>query len=180
MWDLRKNFTAHRHDPVPLQTFPYPGSCMRMRLGMFHATMDRRASLRNAPTGRARVLAAQKKKSLKVPPVPQVTPASFWTPRGPTSFATAPTTASTCSTSAGSRPLQVKDDSSMGVGEGGRLCKALLLLSNPRLTVPSFFLPQWQFSVATRTPLFTSSPPSAPTTSSWPAVQVTITRTSGG
>ncbi|XP_075893705.1 denticleless protein homolog [Nelusetta ayraudi] len=40
MWDLRKNFTAHRHDPVPLQTFPYPGSCMRMRLGYSGLVLD--------------------------------------------------------------------------------------------------------------------------------------------
>ncbi|KAL7389024.1 hypothetical protein ABVT39_024995 [Epinephelus coioides] len=40
MWDLRKNYTAHRHDPVPLQTYPYPGSCMRMRLGYSGLVLD--------------------------------------------------------------------------------------------------------------------------------------------
>lgn len=40
MWDLRKNYTAHRHDPVPLQTYPYPGSCMRMRLGSLSTIPD--------------------------------------------------------------------------------------------------------------------------------------------
>uniref|UniRef100_A0A8C4EU43 Denticleless E3 ubiquitin n=1 Tax=Dicentrarchus labrax TaxID=13489 RepID=A0A8C4EU43_DICLA len=40
MWDLRKNYTAHRNDPVPLQTYPYPGSCMRMRLGYSGLVLD--------------------------------------------------------------------------------------------------------------------------------------------
>lgn len=40
MWDLRKNYTAHRQDPVPMQTYPYPGSCMRMRLGYSGLTLD--------------------------------------------------------------------------------------------------------------------------------------------
>ncbi|XP_040920511.1 denticleless protein homolog [Toxotes jaculatrix] len=40
MWDLRKNYTAHRQDPVPLQTYPYPGSCMRMRLGYSGLVLD--------------------------------------------------------------------------------------------------------------------------------------------
>ncbi|XP_037605806.1 denticleless protein homolog [Sebastes umbrosus] len=40
MWDLRKNYTAHRPDPVPLQTYPYPGSCMRMRLGYSGLVLD--------------------------------------------------------------------------------------------------------------------------------------------
>ncbi|XP_027139622.1 denticleless protein homolog [Larimichthys crocea] len=40
MWDLRKNYTAHHHDPVPLQTYPYPGSCMRMRLGYSGLVLD--------------------------------------------------------------------------------------------------------------------------------------------
>ncbi|XP_076612857.1 denticleless protein homolog [Chaetodon auriga] len=39
-WDLRKNYTAHRHDPVPLQTYPYPGSCMRTRLGYSGLVLD--------------------------------------------------------------------------------------------------------------------------------------------
>ncbi|XP_018550475.1 denticleless protein homolog [Lates calcarifer] len=40
MWDLRKNYTVHRQDPVPLQTYPYPGSCMRMRLGYSGLVLD--------------------------------------------------------------------------------------------------------------------------------------------
>nr|XP_046228420.1 denticleless protein homolog [Scatophagus argus] len=40
MWDLRKNYTAHHHDPVPLQTYPYPGSCMRTRLGYSGLVLD--------------------------------------------------------------------------------------------------------------------------------------------
>uniref|UniRef100_A0A3B4BEX4 Uncharacterized protein n=1 Tax=Periophthalmus magnuspinnatus TaxID=409849 RepID=A0A3B4BEX4_9GOBI len=40
MWDLRKNYAAHRQDPVPLQTFPYPGSSMRMRLGYSGLVLD--------------------------------------------------------------------------------------------------------------------------------------------
>uniref|UniRef100_UPI0037E7FA46 denticleless protein homolog n=1 Tax=Semicossyphus pulcher TaxID=241346 RepID=UPI0037E7FA46 len=40
MWDLRKNYTAHRQDPTPLQTYPYPGSCMRMRLGYSGLALD--------------------------------------------------------------------------------------------------------------------------------------------
>ncbi|XP_029281209.1 denticleless protein homolog [Cottoperca gobio] len=40
MWDLRKNYTANRHEPVPLQTYPYPGSCMRMRLGYSGLVLD--------------------------------------------------------------------------------------------------------------------------------------------
>uniref|UniRef100_A0A673BDB3 Denticleless E3 ubiquitin protein ligase homolog (Drosophila) n=1 Tax=Sphaeramia orbicularis TaxID=375764 RepID=A0A673BDB3_9TELE len=40
MWDLRKNYTALRQDPVALQTFPYPGSCMRMRLGYSGLVLD--------------------------------------------------------------------------------------------------------------------------------------------
>ncbi|XP_073349210.1 denticleless protein homolog [Pagrus major] len=40
MWDLRKNYTAHRQDPVPLQTYLYPGSCMRMRLGYSGLVLD--------------------------------------------------------------------------------------------------------------------------------------------
>ncbi|XP_034435587.1 denticleless protein homolog [Hippoglossus hippoglossus] len=39
-WDLRKNYTAHRQDPAPLQTYPYPGSCMRMRLGYSGLVLD--------------------------------------------------------------------------------------------------------------------------------------------
>ncbi|XP_070704959.1 denticleless protein homolog [Pempheris klunzingeri] len=40
MWDLRKNYTAHHHDPAPLQTYRYPGSCMRMRLGYSGLALD--------------------------------------------------------------------------------------------------------------------------------------------
>ncbi|XP_069030051.1 denticleless protein homolog [Embiotoca jacksoni] len=40
IWDLRKNYTAHHHDPVPLQTYPYPGSCMRTRLGYSGLVLD--------------------------------------------------------------------------------------------------------------------------------------------
>ncbi|KAF3702973.1 Denticleless protein -like protein [Channa argus] len=40
MWDLRKNYTAHHQDPVPLQTYAYPGSCMRMRLGYSGLVLD--------------------------------------------------------------------------------------------------------------------------------------------
>ncbi|XP_056283668.1 denticleless protein homolog [Pseudoliparis swirei] len=40
MWDLRKNYTALRQDPVPLQTYPYPGSCMRVRLGYSGLVLD--------------------------------------------------------------------------------------------------------------------------------------------
>ncbi|KAM9840606.1 denticleless protein homolog [Aulostomus maculatus] len=40
MWDLRKNYTAHHHDPVPLQTYPYPGSSVRMRLGYSGLVLD--------------------------------------------------------------------------------------------------------------------------------------------
>ncbi|XP_037100704.1 denticleless protein homolog [Syngnathus acus] len=40
MWDLRKNYTAHHHQPVALQTYPYPGSSMRMRLGYSGLVLD--------------------------------------------------------------------------------------------------------------------------------------------
>ncbi|XP_072218034.1 denticleless protein homolog [Leuresthes tenuis] len=40
MWDLRKNYTAYHHDPVPLQTYPYAGSCTRMRLGYSGLVLD--------------------------------------------------------------------------------------------------------------------------------------------
>ncbi|XP_077366752.1 denticleless protein homolog [Festucalex cinctus] len=40
MWDLRKNYTAHHHDPVALQTYPYPGSSMRVRLGYSGLVLD--------------------------------------------------------------------------------------------------------------------------------------------
>lgn len=40
MWDLRKNYSAHRQDPMPLQMFPYPGSSLRMRLGYSGLVLD--------------------------------------------------------------------------------------------------------------------------------------------
>lgn len=40
MWDLRKNYSAHRQEPIPLQTFPYPGSSLRMRLGYSGLVLD--------------------------------------------------------------------------------------------------------------------------------------------
>ncbi|XP_057679234.1 denticleless protein homolog [Corythoichthys intestinalis] len=40
MWDLRKNYTAHHHDPIAMQTYPYPGSSMRMRLGYSGLALD--------------------------------------------------------------------------------------------------------------------------------------------
>uniref|UniRef100_A0A3Q2XID5 Denticleless E3 ubiquitin protein ligase homolog (Drosophila) n=1 Tax=Hippocampus comes TaxID=109280 RepID=A0A3Q2XID5_HIPCM len=40
MWDLRKNYTAHHHEPVALQTYPYPGSSMRVRLGYSGLVLD--------------------------------------------------------------------------------------------------------------------------------------------
>ncbi|XP_076024090.1 denticleless protein homolog [Genypterus blacodes] len=39
MWDLRKNYTVHHHDPVPLQAYPYPGSCTR-KLGYSGLAVD--------------------------------------------------------------------------------------------------------------------------------------------
>ncbi|KAK2856103.1 hypothetical protein Q5P01_004838 [Channa striata] len=40
MWDLRKSYTAHHQDPVPMQMYAYPGSCMRMRLGYSGLVLD--------------------------------------------------------------------------------------------------------------------------------------------
>lgn len=40
MWDLRKNYSAHRQEPIPLQTFPYPGSSLRTRLGYSGLVLD--------------------------------------------------------------------------------------------------------------------------------------------
>uniref|UniRef100_A0A3B5AVH5 Denticleless E3 ubiquitin protein ligase homolog n=1 Tax=Stegastes partitus TaxID=144197 RepID=A0A3B5AVH5_9TELE len=40
MWDLRKTYTAHHQDPVPLQAYPYPGSCTRTRLGYSGLVLD--------------------------------------------------------------------------------------------------------------------------------------------
>ncbi|XP_056620512.1 denticleless protein homolog [Triplophysa dalaica] len=39
MWDLRKNYTAYHHNPHPLQTYPYPGSCTR-KLGYSGLSLD--------------------------------------------------------------------------------------------------------------------------------------------
>ncbi|MBN3309616.1 DTL protein, partial [Amia calva] len=39
MWDLRKNYTAHNQDPVPLQAYPYPGNSIR-KLGYSGLTLD--------------------------------------------------------------------------------------------------------------------------------------------
>ncbi|KAM9356017.1 denticleless protein homolog [Pholidichthys leucotaenia] len=40
MWDLRKNYTVYRSDPVPLQRYPYPGTCIRTRLGYSGLVLD--------------------------------------------------------------------------------------------------------------------------------------------
>ncbi|CAL1585594.1 unnamed protein product [Knipowitschia caucasica] len=40
MWDLRKHYSVHRQDPVPAQTFPYPGSSARTRLGYSGLVLD--------------------------------------------------------------------------------------------------------------------------------------------
>ncbi|XP_065124939.1 denticleless protein homolog [Paramisgurnus dabryanus] len=39
MWDLRKNYTAYHHNPLPLQAYPYPGSCTR-KLGYSGLSLD--------------------------------------------------------------------------------------------------------------------------------------------
>ncbi|XP_039593884.1 denticleless protein homolog [Polypterus senegalus] len=39
LWDLRKNYTAHLQDPVPLQSYPYPGSSLR-KLGFSSLVLD--------------------------------------------------------------------------------------------------------------------------------------------
>lgn len=56
-------------------------------------------------------------KSLNVFLMSQATPDWFWIPRGQTSSATALTTTSTCSTSVGSKPLQVNDDPNLSGGK---------------------------------------------------------------
>ncbi|KAM6954089.1 denticleless protein homolog [Aplochiton taeniatus] len=43
MWDLRKNYTVHHHDPIPLQAFPYPGSSTR-KLGYSGLVLDSKGS----------------------------------------------------------------------------------------------------------------------------------------
>ncbi|XP_015243479.1 PREDICTED: denticleless protein homolog [Cyprinodon variegatus] len=40
MWDLRKNYTVYRQDPVPMQIYPYAGSSTRMRLGYSGLVLD--------------------------------------------------------------------------------------------------------------------------------------------
>ncbi|XP_073484511.1 denticleless protein homolog [Aquarana catesbeiana] len=39
MWDLRKNYTAYRQDPIPAKAFPYPGSSTR-KLGYSSLVLD--------------------------------------------------------------------------------------------------------------------------------------------
>ncbi|XP_069810339.1 denticleless protein homolog [Dendropsophus ebraccatus] len=39
MWDLRKNYTAHRQDPIPTRSLPYPGSSTR-KLGYSSLVLD--------------------------------------------------------------------------------------------------------------------------------------------
>uniref|UniRef100_A0A672LT75 Denticleless protein homolog n=1 Tax=Sinocyclocheilus grahami TaxID=75366 RepID=A0A672LT75_SINGR len=39
MWDLRKNYTAYHPNPLPLQVYPYPGSCTR-KLGYSGLSLD--------------------------------------------------------------------------------------------------------------------------------------------
>uniref|UniRef100_A0A674E4T7 Denticleless E3 ubiquitin protein ligase homolog (Drosophila) n=1 Tax=Salmo trutta TaxID=8032 RepID=A0A674E4T7_SALTR len=39
MWDLRKNYTVYRHDPTPLQAYPYPGTSTR-KLGYSGLVLD--------------------------------------------------------------------------------------------------------------------------------------------
>ncbi|KAK6295008.1 hypothetical protein J4Q44_G00342340 [Coregonus suidteri] len=39
MWDLRKNYTAYHHDPIPLQAYPYPGTSTR-KLGYSGLVLD--------------------------------------------------------------------------------------------------------------------------------------------
>lgn len=107
MWDLRKNYTAHRHDPVPLQTYPYPGSCMRMRLGRYCTTLGVKLNWN--------MQINQNKPSDALHVVLQVILDSFWTLRDPTSYVTAPTTISTCSMSAEWKRLQVIKDSALTV-----------------------------------------------------------------
>ncbi|KAJ3606219.1 hypothetical protein NHX12_025739 [Muraenolepis orangiensis] len=40
IWDLRKNYTAHHHDPVPLQMYPYPGSSTRKLVAVFNGHLN--------------------------------------------------------------------------------------------------------------------------------------------
>ncbi|NP_775348.1 denticleless protein homolog [Danio rerio] len=39
MWDLRRNYTAYHQNPLPLQAYPYPGSCTR-KLGYSGLSLD--------------------------------------------------------------------------------------------------------------------------------------------
>ncbi|XP_060686891.1 denticleless protein homolog isoform X3 [Hemiscyllium ocellatum] len=43
MWDLRKSYTIHHQDPVPVQSFPYPGSSAR-KLGYSNVVLDSKGS----------------------------------------------------------------------------------------------------------------------------------------
>ncbi|XP_041069701.1 denticleless protein homolog isoform X1 [Carcharodon carcharias] len=43
MWDLRKNYTIHHQDPVPVQSFPYPGTSAR-KLGYSNIVLDSKGS----------------------------------------------------------------------------------------------------------------------------------------
>lgn len=109
MWDLRKNYTAHHHNPIPLQAYPYPGSCMRMRLGAFYTRLD------NVFLSKICKPTEYVYMQYVVGNVLQVTLDLFWTPRGPTSSVTALMIASTCSMSVGLKPLQVKNDYKLNV-----------------------------------------------------------------
>ncbi|XP_072364750.1 denticleless protein homolog isoform X2 [Scyliorhinus torazame] len=43
VWDLRKNYTLHHQDPVPVQSFPYPGTSAR-KLGYSSLVLDSKGS----------------------------------------------------------------------------------------------------------------------------------------
>uniref|UniRef100_UPI00398E9426 denticleless protein homolog isoform X2 n=1 Tax=Pristiophorus japonicus TaxID=55135 RepID=UPI00398E9426 len=43
VWDLRKNYTIHHQDPVPVQSFPYPGTSAR-KLGYSSLVLDSKGS----------------------------------------------------------------------------------------------------------------------------------------
>ncbi|XP_067901929.1 denticleless protein homolog [Heterodontus francisci] len=43
VWDLRKNYTIHHQDPVPVQSFPYPGTSARKR-GYSNLVLDSKGS----------------------------------------------------------------------------------------------------------------------------------------
>lgn len=91
MWDLRKNYAVHRHDPVPLQTYLYPGSSMRTRLGEFCTIMNIILiwSYMQITLNKLNIILL----------VLQVIPDLSWTPQDPTSCVTALTITSICSMS---------------------------------------------------------------------------------